>query len=275
MAEDYRLLTPENVELRYQVAGVGSRLWAACIDYTIIVVGHVVVVVAVPIVIMAATSMDSSMPDEFPRNVIWAFFTLTFGFLTVALIALVTLVIFLGWWGYFILFELLWNGQTPGKRVVGLRAVRAGGQNINFTASLVRNLLRAIDLLFLIGVLVMLIDRSSRRLGDLAAGSLVVHEARTSGLLSSVDIPEVPEARVAALPNPERLTMAHYNLLRDYFARYWELPPAPADELTISLALQFAQMLEVERGAIGDAVAFLAMVAHAFEARHRYHDTSA
>lgn len=269
MAEDYRLLTPENVELRYQVAGVGSRLWAACIDYTIIVVGQVVVVAAVPIVIMALPLREtSSRSDDILLN-------LVFVFLSSGPIALATLLIFLGWWGYFILFELLWNGQTPGKRVVGLRAVRAGGQSINFTASLVRNLLRAIDLLFLIGVMVMLIDRSSRRLGDLAAGTLVVHEARTSGLLSSVDIPEVPEARIAALPNPERLTMAHYNLLRDYFARYWELPPAPADELAISLAVQFAQLLEVERGAIGDAVAFLATVAHAFEARHRYHDAPA
>lgn len=266
MAEDYRLLTPENVELRYQVAGVGSRLWAACIDYAIIVVGQVVMLAAYAVWMGSMVTAGFPLLSEDPALV---------RLLSSVALGLYTLLIFLGWWGYFILFELLWNGQTPGKRVVGLRAVRAGGQNINFTASLVRNLLRVIDLLFLIGVLVMLIDRSSRRLGDLAAGSLVVHEARTSGLLSSVDIPEVPEARIAALPNPERLTMAHYNLLRDYFARYWELPPAPADELAISLAVQFAQLLEVDRGAIGDAVAFLATVAHAFEARHRYYDVPA
>ena len=82
-------------------------------------------------------------------------------------------------WGYFSLFEAFWRGQTPGKRAMKLRVIKDAGRQITLFESLARNLLRIVDYfpgLYLTGVITMLCNKRSKRLGDLAAGTLVVHE---------------------------------------------------------------------------------------------------
>lgn len=89
---------------------------------------------------------------------------------------------FLVQWGYMIVLEALWHGQTLGKRTMGLRVVLANGAPIGWPASITRNLLRVVDMLpfaYATGLLVSLVDPSARRLGDLAAGTLVVHAERS------------------------------------------------------------------------------------------------
>ncbi|WP_093143993.1 RDD family protein [Pseudoxanthomonas sp. GM95] len=84
-------------------------------------------------------------------------------------------------WGYMILLEALWHGQTLGKRTMGLRVVLANGAPIGWPAAITRNLLRVVDMLpfaYATGLVVSLVDPSARRLGDLAAGTLVVHAER-------------------------------------------------------------------------------------------------
>lgn len=264
MREDYRLLTPENVELRYDVAGVGSRLFAASLDYTFIFIGYFALLLAGTFAVAGLTRVFGSNPNL--REVgEWI------GYFYVAVNILLGFVAF---WGYYIMFELLWNGQSPGKRILGLRAVRQGGLPINTTASLVRNLLRAIDVLLMVGVVVMLFDRSSRRLGDLAAGTLVIREPRavSRDAFATVAIPSVPSERIEALPNSARLTMAHYTLIRDYFARQAKLPGRRAEVVASNVADDIARVLEVPSIQIGNPVLFLATAAHAFELRHRYYD---
>ena len=84
-------------------------------------------------------------------------------------------------WGYYLLFEGLSDGQTPGKRMLRLRAVRDGGYSVGFPASAVRNLLRIIDLqpvfTYLVGITSVAVSKSGQRLGDLVAGTIVVREA--------------------------------------------------------------------------------------------------
>ncbi|UXI68034.1 RDD family protein [Tahibacter amnicola] len=113
------------------------------------------------------------------------------------------IVIFLIMWWYPVIFEVLNNGQTLGKRAMGLRVVHANGTPVSWTASFVRNLMRTVDLLpFLYGVgaVSSLVDHSSRRLGDIVAGTLVVH----------VDKPKRPTAapHVAPVDVPIVLTQA-------------------------------------------------------------------
>jgi uncharacterized RDD family membrane protein YckC len=261
--EDYTLLTPENVELRYDLAGVGSRLVAAAIDYTILIFFYLSFSLAGSFVLGAVRRLFPSSSAALDLQ--WAGF---------AVIALFTLLVFFGWWGYFLLFEMLWNGQTPGKRLLQLRVVLAGGQPINATSSLVRNLLRVIDLMLGIGIIAMLLDHSSRRLGDFAAGSLVVREPRALDrrVLAPVPIPEVSEDVVQAIPNAGRLTTEHYALMRDFFARRDRLPGRAADILATRLADDLARLLEVPSTEIGEPGRFIAAVARAFEARHRYQD---
>lgn len=89
------------------------------------------------------------------------------------------LIFFLIFWGYFSLFEAFWHGQTPGKRAMKLRVIKDSGRQITLFESLTRNLLRVVDYLpslYLTGVITMLANKRNKRLGDLAAGTLVIHE---------------------------------------------------------------------------------------------------
>ncbi len=104
--------------------------------------------------------------------------------------------------GYFVLWELLWDGQTPGKRLLGLRVVHSDGTRLTLTACLVRNLLRPVDFLpfgYGIGLLVLVVTDRSQRLGDLAAGTVVVREARATDANAPRRWPERIRAGDAAM----------------------------------------------------------------------------
>ena len=91
------------------------------------------------------------------------------------------MIVFVVLFGYFIVFEALWNGQTPGKKLLGLRVVRDGGYPIDFGASLIRNLIRVGEQLigyYILAAISALISPENKRLGDLAAGTIVVRDAR-------------------------------------------------------------------------------------------------
>ena len=107
--------------------------------------------------------------------------------------------LFLVVWAYPIAFEVLWDGQTPGKRALGLRVVSADGAPVGWLASFVRNLMRTVDMLpvgYAFGLVSSLVDRWGRRLGDVVARTMVVHVPRVRG---AVELPPGP-ATVPAVP---------------------------------------------------------------------------
>jgi hypothetical protein len=142
--------------------------------------------------------------------------------------------LFVTCWGYFLLFEWLWKGQTPGKRLLGIRVIRLNGTAVTFDESAVRNLLRLADALPLpiplpifpggLGFVIAASNRASRRLGDLAAGTLVVHvETRAQPIraLYAADA-EADRARQALLrqrlgqlSREQKLTLLDLCLRRD------------------------------------------------------------
>ena len=92
------------------------------------------------------------------------------------------LIPFLLQWGYFALFEGLWHGQTPGKRVAKIRVIQQSGRAITIFESLSRNLVRVVDFLpafYVVGTISIFITKRNQRLGDLVAGTLVVHEGQS------------------------------------------------------------------------------------------------
>ena len=94
-------------------------------------------------------------------------------------VAIWVFVVFLLNWGYFTFFEAFCNGRTPGKRVAGIRVIQRSGRPIGFLESLARNLVRYVDQIpffYAVGVIVMFVTRQHQRLGDLAAGTLVVRD---------------------------------------------------------------------------------------------------
>ena len=211
--------TPEQVVLSYTIAGIASRGAAALIDYAVLSVMMLLLV-------LALVPFASRV-----RSMAWP-------------LAIFTVVAFGIYWGYYVLFEGLWDGQTPGKRQLGLRVVRDGGYSITFGASAVRNLVRFIDMqpgvvfgAYSIGILSAVLSRSGKRLGDYAAGTIVVRERAVT--ISSGDSPPV-SAGVAAEPAgalAAALTDDEYALLDRYMAR--------RNSLDVNRRAQFAEQLAV------------------------------
>ena len=161
--------TPENVSFSYEIAGIGSRFLAALVDTLLIVLLQVIVIGTVILILLEVGSSSSgSSLGSFNSNIaLW--------------VGILTFISFLFFWGYYIFFETLWNGQTPGKRWVGVRVIRKDGTPVTFSEVLIRNLVRTLDLLptaYGVGVITMFINTQSCRLGDLAARTVVVYDSK-------------------------------------------------------------------------------------------------
>jgi uncharacterized RDD family membrane protein YckC len=202
--------TPENVAFGYQVAGLGSRFVATLLDTLIILLLQIVVVVTFLLILGAldSTPLSSGLSA-------WVY-------------AALGIVTFLFYWGYYIFFEMLWNGQSPGKRWAGIRVIRTDGTPITLSESFIRNLARLIDLLpaaYGIGIITMFIDKQSRRLGDLAAGTLVVHDHAPISIQSlsvkrAVNFSMQGFTKISLDGFPiERLTNDDLSLIEDFFSR--------------------------------------------------------
>ena len=157
-------------------------------------------------------------------------------FTAVVVLAVVVVGLFAIASGYFMLFEILWSGQTPGKRALGLRVIRESGYPIRPVDSVIRNLVRVLDwvpFFYGVGVLVMLFNGRSRRLGDFAAGTIVVREGtrRTLSNLAPV-APTVADTPVPAVA----LSPADATLVRDFLVRRSSMDPAARDALGQRLA---------------------------------------
>jgi len=165
LAQQLYIDTPEQVELQFAVAGIGSRFVAVLLD-------HLIQFAAVIVEILLFAWIGSHAPKggSAPLNTAGKWF-----------IGFVIFFNFCLWAGYFALFEAFWRGQTPGKRVMKLRAIKDSGRQVTFFEALARNLMRLVDYLpsmYLVGVITMLCNKQNKRLGDMVAGTLVVHEAR-------------------------------------------------------------------------------------------------
>ena len=159
--------TPEGVTLEATLAGVGSRFAAGVIDQLL----RWAVLLALILLLLA---VEGASDDDYS------------GFAVAALIVTLFMVQF----GYDVLFETLAGGRTPGKRWTGLRVVKLGGTPVTFLPSALRNVLRIVDSLpgfYLVGILFVMFTRNNQRLGDLAAGTIVVRERKqTTSLTTSV-----------------------------------------------------------------------------------------
>jgi uncharacterized RDD family membrane protein YckC len=159
-ADQLSIETPEQVSLSFPVAGLGSRFLAILTDMAIQTACTIVLILVAALVAQSALVEIAASVGKWFVAALFLFF-------------------FLLYWGYFSLFEAFWNGQTPGKRLLKIRVVKDTGRQINLFEALARNLLRPIDYLpgfYLTGVITMLCNRKQKRLGDLAAGTIVIHE---------------------------------------------------------------------------------------------------
>lgn len=230
--------TPEHVRFRFRVAGPTRRAWAYLLDLLV----RIAILLALEIVLVLVTG----------RHLRSAKAILSGGTL---------LALFLIEWGYFVFFETLWNGTTPGKRALKLRVVKAGGYPLSFMDSVLRNLLRTADFLplgYLLGLFVMSWDSRFARLGDRAAGTMVVIEdpVRVAPPIA-LDPPPDP-TELLAFPARVTLSLPEREAI-ELLLRRRDLAPARRQELAETIAPVFARRLSVKAG---DPVRFLALLHH-------------
>ncbi|MDQ7826361.1 MAG: RDD family protein [Candidatus Eremiobacteraeota bacterium] len=155
------VVTPENIEVTYRVAGLATRFFAWAFDTMLQLIA---ICLFTYILSMAGIVLLSGFAGE-TANLI--------------ALALITFIVFLITNGYFIYFEVRRNGQTPGKKLLYIRAIKSGGLPVSFQDSLVRNLMRIVDMLpgiYGVGAVSILLSGEGQRLGDLAAGTYVILE---------------------------------------------------------------------------------------------------
>ena len=212
--------TPEQVAVGYELADLGSRFTALLLDGLIIVGILLVLWVAIPATGLALQDILGAMSS-------------------VVIAAVVLLLTFAVVWGYFACFEGLRDGQTPGKRKMGLRVIRDGGYPVGFREALIRNLLRLIDSqpfpTWLVGGTVMMLHPQTKRLGDLVAGTVVVRERGETVL------PEEHPGGDAS--GPPRLTDAEFDAVSRYAARSKQLPIEVRTRLSGQLLTRLADRL--------------------------------
>lgn len=204
--------TPERVVFSHQLAGPAVRSAAYLLDLLIRALFVVTVVLSLSIGAMATGEL--------------------YGFET----GLVLVLFFTLEWGYFVVFDLLLSGSSPGKRALGLRVIHESGRPLTVSESILRNLLRAADILplfYAIGISTMCFDRKFRRLGDLVAGTVVVREPRVRRRKGQTTI---AVREVFGLPQRPRLTREEISALSLFERRASQLGRARAAELAEILA---------------------------------------
>jgi uncharacterized RDD family membrane protein YckC len=228
--DDTRIETPEQIDVALELAGLGSRFLAQALDWAI-KLGTVAVLALLALVVLALLGASPTTGDKTVRMTVLAF-----------LVALGYLFLL----GYDIYFEVRHNGQTPGKHQAGLRVLRDSGAPVDFRTSCVRNLLAMADFLpsfHLLGGLLVLLTARHQRLGDLAAGTIVVRErvadvpadvSKKIDDLASNDYAFTAEQIAPCLPEGR-------HILRSFFQRSAEMDASARLRLARRLAEEYAR----------------------------------
>jgi len=199
--------TPESIAFSYELAGLGSRFLAVSVDVTIQTLAMIGIIWGL---IYAGSHFSGAVRDASAPTKIE----------TSLAIAFIATIIFIIYFGYFILFEAFWDGQTPGKKLMGLRVVRDGGYPADFASIAIRNLIRVGEFvagLYAISAVAALLSPENKRLGDMAAGTIVVRDARAAKLAELLHEPS-ETAHPLMLSSPERALIDQFVARREGMA---------------------------------------------------------
>ena len=224
--------------LEFPLAGIGSRFIAILIDYALQFAAFVVLILGTMLFLPSMQKFESASAK-------WV-------------VAVMVLIPFLLQWGYFTLFEGLWHGQTPGKRVAKIRVIQQSGRAITIFESLSRNLVRVIDFLptfYVVGTISIFITKHNQRLGDLVAGTLVVHEgqSRDASPLGNTRLftqaaPQAPAApRATSIPADalSRLGLADLQAIEAFLERRLDMALDVRQSLAARLAASTAARMNL------------------------------
>jgi uncharacterized RDD family membrane protein YckC len=226
--------TPEQIALELPLAGIGSRFLGLVIDTLIQFVLYIIGAFAVG---FSAALAGAVGIGRYLRwiPVSWA-------------PAIAILFMFSVYWGYFAFFEMIWKGQTPGKRLAKIRVIKESGRPINAYEAIARNLLRAIDGLpgmYGVGIVCMMLNRQNRRLGDYVAGTVVVHDKRTEEVK-----PDWNTVMEPAVANPQLsfVTSEELVLIETYLHRRVDMDLILRDQVAYKIASRITEKTGLQRG---------------------------
>ncbi|MFN8375212.1 MAG: RDD family protein [Anaerolineae bacterium] len=246
--------TPENVPLDADIAGFGTRCMAAVVDYLVIIM----------LMIAFGTLFARSIPRDFGGD-------------SAVLIVFIILQFFLVTF-YHLIFEFVWNGQTPGKRMFKMRVIQSNGLPVTVSGILIRNLVRPFDFLpvfYSVGLVALFFSKHTQRLGDLAAKTIVVREAQSVRLEQVRDdwlVQYMHISRISPVPayvQIETLSQQDRRDVVDYLRRRGQLQQRAY--VANLLANRLAQKMQIPDAHFGSqsawitAETFLEHVARAFE----------
>jgi uncharacterized RDD family membrane protein YckC len=237
------IVTPEGVSVDLTLAGIGSRGVAAILDGLI---KGIIFIATIAALFGGFSVFDTATTGE--RDPGSAF---------LVGLAVGAVIIFVINFFYDVAFETLSSGRTPGKRAAGIRVVKVGGAPVRFTSSAIRNLVRIVDALpsaYLIGLISIAVSSKNQRLGDIAAGTLVVRERKEEQPIWNRPVPTTAETRgwdVTSITADELITVRkflerRYTLTSDARARLaWELSERLRQKVPgVSAKLEAEEFLE-------------------------------
>jgi uncharacterized RDD family membrane protein YckC len=223
--------TGEAVSIRYELAGLGSRFLAVILDG----IAQGIVLIVAGIAFFAALRVAAPVASRIPNALGWV-------------VAFGILIAFLVLTGWFIVFEIWWSGRTPGKRALGLRVVRDGGFPIDPGAAVIRNLIRIVEMLlgfYAISAVSALLSKENKRLGDLAAGTIVVRDRADAIPDLDAYLERAARAGTGLQPN-DRV------LIERFLARRGDLEPMARYDLAARIAAKVRPTLHASYGNLDD-----------------------
>jgi uncharacterized RDD family membrane protein YckC len=222
--------TPERVPLHFALASIGNRFLACAIDHAFqaVIIGLLGIA---GLIIANLTNFETI--ESAPK---WVY-------------AIMIIVLYLIFSGYFTFFEWVWSGQTPGKRWLKLRVIREDGRPITFWEAAIRNLLRPVDMMpapfYSIGLICVFSTSRDQRLGDMVAGSVVVREREA-------EAPEFSQVFASPVSDPalrrsfkpvdfnaslHNLTESEIQVVETFLRRRWDLADVPRQWMAWRVAL--------------------------------------
>jgi uncharacterized RDD family membrane protein YckC len=249
-AEKLTIDTPEQTPLEFEIAGIGSRFLAMAIDTLIQAAAAVFVGLAGALLFFAVLSAHQP-------STLW-------------IAAISILCFFVLFYGYFAIFEAIWNGQTPGKRSVGIRVIKDSGRPITPAESVARNLLRIVDqlpTLYATGIVSILLSKQNKRLGDFVAGTIVVRE---NSLAKSRPVWQASPVAVNVTYGSERLTAEDFALVEAFLNRRSELDPYVRYQMAAQIAAKIQPKLTIPANELPSPEKLLEAIAYERRATGRY-----
>jgi uncharacterized RDD family membrane protein YckC len=264
--DQLKIDTPEQIALELPLAGIGSRFLGMAIDTLLQWVFYFVVFLIFLGTVWAVPSIGN-----LTRYLKW----IPESFIP----AVIILFIFCIYWGYFAFFEIIWKGQTPGKKIAGIRVIHTSGRPINAYEAIGRNLLRVVDGIpgmYGVGIVCMMLNDQHRRLGDYVAGTVVVHDKHVQEVMPDLNtVAFMPRSNPYDSTMPQENTasvdaagskLAHISsdelvLIETFLQRRFDLDPIVRDDTAYKIAARITAKTGLERSANESLEHFLEVIA--------------